>query len=727
MKHIVKDNKHIVKGNKLCIEISNYTTDDAHHIFMSKKDENGRINDGYHFVFVKNNKNKYIGLRIYHTEDGYKYNPINDEEDILIKKAVEHHVKLTKNNIMRLIKMKNDELDKFFRYLVFSRQSAQKEAEILERYTKDEEFRASLPSPTEELTQDKINKKKADFYKKDFEFIDQNANTNSYIDDDYLKNLFSLKSQENKIKQTEKAFKKKLNTTQEQHAKKMREQCNKEIKQEKQKLVEEIFDRNNLPGKIADPSINDKCFNEIFNKSKILSINLSRDLSIKNSPPLSCTMQLLEENKKTVCTLTIKLKQPYYEINCNFGQMKYTQYLKKEAIDLMVLKTDNTKETIQEVVKLFYNKLSTFFGVNVDKDKQQKIPYIFNVQNIEFIDGKKFYPKHQQGYGNKNGYQLIYEKHGKMCICDKHNQKAKSAKNASSEDTGAQDNITADQVLYYGGKNDEDKREEKENTFNKYCGYIKDFPKLKNEPSAFDWGVNEKPIYNANAYGTTAAEWRPLHQDWNKRSQKNKNNQNIKSETKIYNKNNLKTVDKIVELSNEYSSNNPFADNEENNNKNTSHWYDFLFCCKTPSHEEDEIDEITFKNNNIITSNNIPNIDENDIEELEQAPIIVGKSMFAPAKPNNIKTQNSRCLPCSLCAKGGNNDSQTEMNNIIDQNIYGEMPPVNAQSIINSTLNNKNNQYNQYMFDFFTSKHSNNNEAGSNTKTLIKDNNKNPK
>ena len=101
--------------------------------------------------------------------------------------------------------------------------------------------------------------------------------------------------------------------------------------------------------------------------------------------------------------------------------------------------------------------------------------------------------------------------------------------------------------------------------------------------------------------------------------------------------------------------------------------------------------------------------------------------MFAPAKPNNIKTQNSRCLPCSLCAKGGNNDSQTEMNNIIDQNIYGEMPPVNAQSIINSTLNNKNNQYNQYMFDFFTSKHSNNNEAGSNTKTLIKDNNKNPK
>lgn len=628
-----------------CVTVCKKTIGDGNHIFMQKIDNEGKVTDGYHFIFYKGQAPK-----IYHTNDGYKYIQIDEEQKMLIDKVFEYY-KLT--NKAKLWNYDHDNISKFYRYLLFVKILNNQQNKIIQDiYDKSEDISLLLPDVQQELAQNKINEKKAEIFKQQLQLADKQTKEEDYMNDNYLNNLLILNAKANEIKLQEQAVKKKMQKDKEQKRKKLKDDSIKAIKEARMKLIQTLFPKNSneLPTIKTNNTENQMHFNGQFKTSKVLSIDISREKVTNNARPLCATLKLYDSSKKPICSFTIQQKHKNtYTITLTFGRMQYTQIVGAKSIDESIVKIDNTQQTLENITNLFYDKLSSYFGVEIQSE-QKKIPSVFNVKDIEFINDQKDFPKHQQGYVDKdNTYQLIYEAHQKMCNCDKHYDVPEAKSNA-----------TKDLVLYYGGDNDEDERDKKENIFNNYCNNIKDFKKLENEVGMLSslFGMSkDKNIHNANAYGekNKSDKWREQHPDWQ-----------IRKKTKM--KINNSSPQTIIEEKSEESR----TDNEQNffkkktNNESEQKGFFDCLCCINGKDDQDN-------NEIIILDDNYNDINEDDINSI---PIQIGKSMFAFAKKEKTKSNFnllSCCMQTNKDEKNNEINSQTNLDNLIDSKIYEEI------------------------------------------------------
>ena len=646
------NNKNKVKKspNKLCVKVCKKDIGDSKHIFMQKIDNEGKVTDGYHFIFFEGQEQP----TIYHTCDGHKYFQIDEEQKMLIEKVFEYY-KLA--NKAKLLDYDHDNISRFFRYLLFVKLFNMEQAKIIKKiYDNSEKLLLFLPNPKKELVQHKIDKKKVEIFKQQLELADKQTNEDNFVNDDYLKNLLILNAKANEIKLQEQAVQKQIQQYTERKKEELKNTSKAAIEKERKRLRQILFPEN--PNQLHTIKTNDitipNNFNSLFSNSNVLSINVSRGKLVNNTRPLSADLKIYDKNQNAICSFTIqKCAKNAYEITLTLGDMKYTQFIGAKAIDEEVFKLDNTKQTLENITELFYNKLSSYFGVNI-QSKRNTIPSVFNVKGIELIDIEHNVTKHQQGYVDKhNTYQLIYEAHPKMCNCNKH-----------YFGQGATGNATKDLVLYYGGENDEGERDEKENIFNNYCKNIKDFKKLENEVGVLSslsslFGMNkDKNIHNANAYGkkNESDKWRRQHPNWQSRVKTNKSPLTTIQEEK---QENLQTEQN-------------FFKKITNNESEQKGFFDYLCCIKGKDSQE--------SNEMIILDDSHNDINADDPENI---PIkIKGKSMFAFAKEEETKPV---CNLLSCCMKTNQNEKENEIN-IIDTNIYEEIP-IN----INNAKSNNNN------------------------------------
>lgn len=663
------NNQNIVKIplNISYMEIGKYDINGTTHIFMQKTNQNLAVTEGYHFVFHGNEQ-----PTIYHTGDGHKYVQIDEELQVLIDKVMEHY-KISDSKKIKSLELAD--LSKFFRYLLFIRMFNQRQQRIIaDIYDKGKEILSELPNVGEQLLQDHIDKQKANIFKKQLQLADAQTSADDYLNDEYLTQLFIVIAQVNEINKKAQVVKKQNNKKNNQTTKMLRNNAKQQIKQVRNQLIGQLFPKDNstLPTRQYNTLQNYIQFQNIFNQAnKLLSINISREKLVDNTRPLSAILNLYGKNKKAICSFSIQQKhKDTYTITLTFGKMQYTQILNAKSIDEKVVKIDNTQQTLTNITNLFYNKLSSYFGVDIPP-QQKQIPSVFNVKDIEFINEHKNFPKHQQGYVDKyNKYQLIYEAHPKGCICEKH------LFTTIKDPNKPQCNTTQDPVLYYGGNDDNDDRNNKEQTFNNYCNKINGFKKLKNPVSVFSsifWNKREPTIHNACAYGnkTTSDTWRQQYPNWQNRIT-GKTEQN-KIESISEEEENKNSDQETQHDDNVY--NNDVNINQDENIGNNSCW-DSLCCLSKKTHKDDT--------KTVIMENNYDNINESELSVLDDIPLEIGKSMFAFAKKEKTK-QKFNLLSC--CMESNKDEKENEIN-IIDPTIYEEMPINSNNANINIGNNN---------------------------------------
>ena len=675
------NNKNIVKIplkplSKSCVEIGKYDINDTTHIFMQKTNQNGAVTEGYHFVFHGSQQ-----PTIYHTGDGHKYVQIDEELKALIDQVTEHY-KLSDSK--KIKSLDETSLSKFFRYLLFIRMFNQRQQRIIaDIYDKGKEILSVLPNVEQQLSQNEINKLKAKIFQKQLQLADAQTSADDYLNDEYLKQLFIVNAQVNEINKKAQVVKKHNEERDNKATKMLRDQCRQQIKQARRRLIGQLFpiDNSTLPITQYNKFRNDTQFKNIFNQAnKLLSINISRGPLVSNTRPLSAILNLYGKNKKAICSFTIQQKnESTYTITLTFGRMQYTQIVSADSINDRIVKIDNTQQTLENITNLFYNKLSSYFGVEIQSE-QKKIPSVFNVKDIEYITdiNSHFtnFTKHQQGYVDKNNtYQLIYEAHPKMCNCDKH-----------YDGPGVKSNVTKDLVLYYGGNEDGDERNKKENIFNRYCNKINGFEKLKNPVSVWSsmfWNKQEPTIHNACAYGDkkTSDKWRQKHKNWQNRN-------TVKTE-----ENKIKNIseeeeeeDKNSDQETQYSDN-AYKDDvkiDQDEIGDSCCWYS-LCCLSKKTHKDDT--------KTVIMEHNYDNINESELSGLDDIPLEIGKSMFAFAKKEKTKQKFnllSCCMESNKDEKENEINIQTNVDDLIGSKVYEEIP-INGN---NAKINDNNAKFN---------------------------------